>query len=91
MAVEGSLRYDASAAFAVGLLAELVTHEADIVVVIERRSAILYRAALRRCWAAIASGPATTVAQAVDGLTRQLDDVGPRRASRIRAELERAR
>lgn len=50
VAVAGRLRYDARSAFGAGLLGDLIIHEAEIVVVLERCREITYRAALRRCW-----------------------------------------
>ena len=90
-AVEDSLRYDVRSANAAGLLGDLIVHEAEILVVLERCAAIMYRAALRRCWATRAAGPAAAAERAADELARRLDDVGTTRAAMIRAELEMAR
>ena len=91
LSVDGHLRYHRRAAFDAGLLGELVTHEVEIVVILEWWLAILYRAALRRCWTAMASGYATTIARAVDELARRLDDVGTTRGAAIRHEVETGR
>ena len=76
VAVNGHrLRYDVRSAFDAGLLGDLITHEAEILAVLEQRPAILYRAALRRCWAASATGTAAPAA----------------RTAAIHDEMERAR
>lgn len=87
LSVDTHLRYDRRAAFDAGLLGELVTHEAAVVRVLERRLEILYVIALRRCWTAMASGHPTTIARAVDELARRLDEVGTTRAAAIRHEV----
>jgi hypothetical protein len=85
--IERTARFDVRAAFDAGLLPDLVTHERAIVALLERRSAILYGIALRRWWAAIASGSTTAIAGAVDELARRLDNLGPAAAAAIHAEL----